>query len=111
MNGCVLPNGERLPLTPFDVAVLADIGYPLAAPSLTADFNGDGSVDGADFLVWQRGESPDPFSASDLTIWKARYGAGVDAVAAATTVPEPTTAPLLVVSATTAAYWRRRRIV
>jgi len=38
------------------------------------DFNGDGIVDGLDFLKWQRGESPNPLSQSDLADWEANYG-------------------------------------
>lgn len=42
--------------------------------TLGGDFNGDGATDGADFLAWQRGESPNPGSASDLAEWEADYG-------------------------------------
>ena len=51
------------------------------------DFNGDTRVDGRDFLAWQRGDSPNPLSASDLSDWQANYGAG--ALSATTAVPEP----------------------
>jgi hypothetical protein len=40
------------------------------------DFDYDGDVDGRDFLIWQRGDSPSgPLSASDLALWQANYGA------------------------------------
>lgn len=58
--------------------------------SLTAepgDFDGDGMVDGRDFLAWQRGISPNPLSAPELAEWQANYGNA----AAAQGVPEPTT--------------------
>ena len=57
---------------------------------VAGDFNGDGEVDGADFLVWQRGGSPNPLSAGDLATWKGAFGG--PAIAA---VPEPTTALLM----------------
>jgi hypothetical protein len=41
---------------------------------LLGDFDHDGDVDGRDFLVWQRGGSPTPFSASDLANWQSNYG-------------------------------------
>jgi hypothetical protein len=44
-----------------------------AAPFLPGDFTNDGSVNGADFLAWQRGESPDPLSPSDLAEWQSHY--------------------------------------
>lgn len=58
-----------------------------------ADFNGDGNVDGLDFLTWQRGQSPNPLSASDLALWQAEYGVG--ALAANVSVPEPASIMLL----------------
>ena len=57
---------------------------------VAGDFNGDGEVDGADFLVWQRGGSPNPLSAGDLATWKGAFGG--PAIAA---VPEPAAALLM----------------
>jgi autotransporter-associated beta strand protein len=56
---------------------------------LPGDFDNDGDVDGRDFLAWQRGESPTPFSATDLTAWQTAYNGGA-LVAATAAVPEPT---------------------
>jgi hypothetical protein len=54
------------------------------------DFDFDGDVDGRDFLVWQRGGSPDPLSAEDLAVWQANYAdAALNTASAA--VPEPAT--------------------
>jgi hypothetical protein len=69
------------------------------------DFNNDGSVNGTDFLVWQRGGSPNPLSAADLAQWKSNYGAAVGAAGA---VPEPTTIGLVAVAALGLAVARRR---
>ncbi|MBN1854278.1 MAG: hypothetical protein JW829_16230 [Pirellulales bacterium] len=33
-------------------------------------------MDGNDFLIWQRGESPNPLSSSDLASWQATFGTG-----------------------------------
>ena len=60
----------------------------------SADFDGDGHVDGRDFLIWQRGESPNPGSAEDLALWQAQYGKQGEPVAA-TIVPEPSSLVLL----------------
>ena len=57
------------------------------------DFNGDGRVDGLDFLMWQR----DSGSTENLALWKATYGelTGIVSTAnAADSVPEPTSALL-----------------
>ena len=60
------------------------------APPVDGDFNDDGFVDGADFLLWQRGGSPNPLGAGDLEIWKAAYGGAPIAA-----VPEPGTLLLM----------------
>jgi hypothetical protein len=52
------------------------------------DFDFDGDVDGRDFLVWQRGGSPNPLSAEDLADWQGSYDAG--SLASSRAVPEPT---------------------
>jgi hypothetical protein len=63
---------------------------PLPAPAQAlGDFNGDGRVDGRDFLEWQRGNSPNSFSAADLVEWQTGYGT-TPALSANLSVPEPT---------------------
>ncbi len=81
----------------------------VTSPDLTGDFHGDGDVDGNDFLMWQRGESPLPLSQSDLDDWKANYGATAGPIASAATVPEPATAIMLVLGM--AALLFRRQVV
>ena len=81
-----------------------------------ADFDGDGDVDGRDFLTWQRGlgltgqtnndngdaDGNGIVNAADLTAWKAAFN-GASASAAAGSVPEPHSAALLVVAMSAAA--------
>jgi glucose/arabinose dehydrogenase len=62
---------------------------------LPGDFNGDSRVDGADLLIWQRGESPTPGSATDLAAWRTNFGVVVAAAPAASAVPEPAAAWLV----------------
>ena len=57
------------------------------AATLAGDFDLDFDVDGVDFLKWQRSESPNPLSQSDLQHWEMNYGSIVSSLAAA--VPEP----------------------
>jgi hypothetical protein len=74
-----LTQGTRKYLTALDLSFLRDIGYNTVdwvIPSSTGDFDNDGDVDGRDFLLWQRGASPSPLSAADLTNWRANYGGG-----------------------------------
>lgn len=75
-------------------------------PGTPGDFNGDGNVDGRDFLAWQRGESPSSLSAEDLQDWQNNYGGG--ALAAVTAVPEPSSMILSVAGLIIAGALRRR---
>lgn len=59
--------------------------------TMPGDFNGDYIVDGDDYLSWQRGESPNPLSESDLADWEANYGTVAPLWADSSLVPEPTT--------------------
>ncbi|MGB7069669.1 MAG: dockerin type I domain-containing protein [Pyrinomonadaceae bacterium] len=73
-----------------------------------AYFDGDGDVDGGDYLKWQRGvgltgqtnnsngdaNGDGSVAAADLSIWRTQFGVG-PLVAAATAIPEPTCFSLL----------------
>jgi hypothetical protein len=80
----------------------------VAPPEDDADFDGDGDVDGRDFLTWQRGfGTPDALpadgdadndfdvDADDLAVWQLQYGEPVPPLGALTAVPEPAGAALL----------------
>lgn len=65
-------------------------------PYLEGDFNLDGSVNGADLLLWQKGESPKPLSQEDLTAWQTQYGPSASEFKLPSlSVPEPSTFCLL----------------
>jgi hypothetical protein len=57
-------------------------------PGIPGDFDGDGDVDGRDFLAWQRNPS-----VGDLADWQANYGAG-PLTAASVAILEPASAVL-----------------
>jgi len=71
-----------------------------SAADADADFDGDDDVDGADFLIWQRGlgvgatpgmgdaDGDGMVNADDLAVWKAQFS-GAPASAASSAVPEP----------------------
>jgi hypothetical protein len=56
----------------------------------TGDFDEDGDIDGRDFLIWQRGGSPDQLSSEDLELWQEQYGTNLP-LEGAMAVPEPGT--------------------
>jgi hypothetical protein len=97
-NGMLTDHTDGTPLDPFywqlylifqggdeetldTVRVVMDnfrlTGAVTGPPALDGDFDLDDDVDGDDFLLWQRGGSPNPLSASDLTEWETNYGLGL----------------------------------
>lgn len=76
-----------------------EIDYAILADTLPGDFDGDGDVDGRDFLVWQRGGSPVPLSTDDLNAWQTNYGIGEPSPPPASTlvIPEPTSLAIVIV--------------
>jgi hypothetical protein len=65
----------------------------VAAVAQDGDFDGDGDVDGRDFLMWQRGETNEPHSPTELEQWQNGYNAGQ--LNASTAVPEPSSLMLM----------------
>jgi hypothetical protein len=97
-----------------------DVTYNIspAGPTADADFDGDDDVDGADFLIWQRGvgtaggqpqgnaDGVGNIDGADLAIWKSQFAS---ATVAATSVPEPTSAFMALAAGIGAAATRRGR--
>lgn len=61
-----------------------------AVPILKGDFNGDGTVDAADYTVWRDGLGSH-YTQEDYDDWKANFGRSSSAAPAGQGVPEPTT--------------------
>ncbi len=77
-------------------------------PDLPGDFNHDGTVDAADYVVWRKNPGG-IYEATDFNIWRAHFGQTVGSVSVASaiaTVPEPTTLVLLML---VTASWCRGR--
>jgi hypothetical protein len=69
-----------------------------AAVALSGDFNSDGRVDAADYVVWRNGLGT-THTQADYNLWRANFGRAVGSGAALSTggqqsvpTPEPTTA-------------------
>ncbi|WP_428307029.1 hypothetical protein [Lacipirellula sp.] len=100
-----------------------DVTYDVSASggAVNADFNGDSIVDGADFLIWQRGsgiasgatreqgdaDGDGVVGPLDLDAWKTNFGTGAAAVVVAA-VPEPAAALLMGAAVLSIAAVRRR---
>jgi hypothetical protein len=79
-----------------------------APPGVPGDYNGNGVVDGADYVLWRNGgplqnevDAPGTVNAADYTAWRARFGniSGAGSGLLGSAVPEPGTFVLLVASA------------
>lgn len=89
---------------------------------LTADFDGDLTIDGRDFLTWQRGvgtggelaegdaNRDGVVDGNDLLFWTARYGSASGGELNAVVVPEPVSVTLIVGLAGGWLLVRRRRV-
>jgi hypothetical protein len=98
-----LQNGTRKRFTALDAAAMRDIGWEVIAPpvpTLFGDYNNNGRVDAADYVVWRErlGQnvtipndmSPGNVSTGDYTLWRTSFGlTGSGSAAALAGVPEP----------------------
>jgi hypothetical protein len=79
---------------------------------VTGDFNHDGLVNSADYVVWRKNNG----SVADYNVWRANFGAVLGTGAGAgfgsssgPNVPEPTGIVLSIIAATFLGFWRPRR--
>ena len=112
----ISPDGKTLTVTMRsnsanldDLRVLTLSSLQFEDIGLPGDFNDDGTVDGLDFLAWQRGESPDPLSNWDLSDWQLNYGKSTSLEIATATVPEPGTLVTSLLGMLMAMVGKRRR--
>ncbi len=76
-----------------------DVGSPTRVSGradMLGDFDFDDKVDAFDFLVWQRGGSPNPLSNVDLDHWKSNFGEVTPPSALLTSVPEPKSGSIMI---------------
>lgn len=121
-------NGTRKLFTELDAAALQDIGWEvIPLPGNNGDYNGNGFVDAADYVVWRntQGQNVTPgtgadgsgngnVGSEDYTHWRSRFGmaaasgggTSLDGISAA--VPEPAGILLVVVASVVALYTRRK---
>ncbi|WP_168205048.1 beta strand repeat-containing protein [Bythopirellula goksoeyrii] len=84
LNLPALSPGLAWQLNPGAITVFLNV----VSSTATGDFDNDGDIDGRDFLVWQRGGSPNGINSGDLALWQSQYGA-TPLAPLATAVPEP----------------------
>lgn len=99
----------RIQLSPGAVEGIAnglyvdDVDLSPITDQTAGDFDFDGDVDGADFLVWQRTDG----TTTGLNEWQTNLAAPLSALQVVSAVPEPSTLMLLLASSTFAQRLRR----
>jgi len=91
--------------TPTNFA--GEVGSVNLAP-LMGDYNGNGAVDAADYVVWRRhlgttdslpnDSSPESVSTEDYNVWRQDFGASAASGTSSGAVPEPTICAMFVVA-------------
>jgi hypothetical protein len=90
----------------WDASELLSLGA-LKVIALPGNFDHDSDADGADFLAWQRGQSPAPLSLADFADWQANFGTALSAAPTSAAVPETAAFQLALLAATLIYSWRR----
>jgi hypothetical protein len=104
----VLPTFSALTL---DVIYGAQSVVAKVVPVLAGDFNADGSVDSADYLLWRKGGPG--YTPNGYNVWKMNYGrtigGGGSSEADTSHVPEPSAGILIIVAVLEWLGCQRRR--
>jgi hypothetical protein len=114
--------GTSFGLKGFQLSVPVSYDIVASAPVVDADFNGDGFVDGTDFLAWQQNlgitemalqeqgdaDGNGAVNQLDLVAWQQNFGAVPPGPIVA--IPEPAAAALVAMASLSAVAFRRRRL-
>jgi hypothetical protein len=109
MQSRVFPSNTIATNSPTNFAGTSGSVNLAAGPAPTGDYNGNGQVDAADYVVWRDTQSQTATSGqgadgnangtidqADYEFWRARFGNAVSGVGNAAAVPEPATQLLAV---------------
>jgi hypothetical protein len=118
-------DGTRKRLTALDAAALDDIGWDVTPilPPLYGDYNNNGKVDAADYVVWRKrlGQSvtipndstPGTVQQVDYTVWRTNFGtmlgSGSGLLDFGGNVPEPSATAIVILSGVCLSLLRRVR--
>jgi hypothetical protein len=78
-------------------------------PSIPGDFNFDGNVDAADYIVWRKGLNT-TYLPSNIDVWRTNFGTSSTGSGVHLSVPEPANLPILLVLMCALPHRNRRSI-
>ncbi|MEX2172012.1 MAG: PEP-CTERM sorting domain-containing protein [Pirellulales bacterium] len=88
VDGLFIAEGDLYPKNDLlDLFSQAEVDAAVLPQPVVADYNGDGTVNSADYAVWRDGGSPDDTQAG-YDLWKANFGSSGSG-AGSGVVPEP----------------------
>ncbi|MEX0612881.1 MAG: PEP-CTERM sorting domain-containing protein [Pirellulales bacterium] len=117
-----LTTGTRKRFTELDAAAMKDIGWTVVPPpALFGDYNDNGIVDAADYVIWRKrlnqnvtipnDMTPGMVTATDYTVWRTNFGdtpsGGTGSAVAG--VPEPSGTALMLLGCATVRLAHRKR--
>lgn len=109
LQSITFPDGSTPESHGFEIVFDSGLVSPNLLPvQIDGDFNSNGFVDAADYVVWRDGGSPDSTQAG-YNLWKANFGRTAGRGAVLSTIPEPSTL-LLVIAAMAALSTYRKRL-
>jgi hypothetical protein len=95
-----------------------DIRVGKFSQGVPGDYNGNGTVDAADYALWRKGgplqnevDTPGTVNAADYTEWRARFGNTSGSGLGAGSVPEPNSVMLLLVVSAVHLLGMRKRVM
>jgi hypothetical protein len=83
------------------------VGVAAGPGAMPGDFNADGMVDAADYVVWRK-NADGQFDESDYADWRANFGRSGASASSQTVVPEPATLTKLLACIMLVAMLRRK---
>ena len=90
-----------------------ELRLQIQTPSVAGDYNNNGKVDAADYVLWRNGgplqnDSTPGVQPADYSVWRSKFGQSQGLAASNQLIPEPATLMLMILAAAGICPHRRR---